>query len=128
MFTQLLPASRRRAIWLVVLLAGCCFPAGAAVLDDLGATALSAELGETLPYDSLAQLRTKLVEEVPHLKAVDTVPENDLVPVEASGNVGEIGGAATDHFLTNPILRASPLMGELQAAARERKAGKLAAE
>ena len=83
----------------------------------------------TLPYDSLAALRTKLIEDVPHLKAIDTVPQNEWQPVEAGGEgSGEFTQPVQHHFLTNPILRASPLMGELQSNARDRKAGKLAAE
>ena len=104
------------------------FPPGEAKENWAILRALSAELGATLPYDSLAQLRTKLIEAVPHLKNIDTVPENEWQPAKAEGNAGEFGSGPSDHFLTNPILRASPLMGELQAAARERKAGKLAAE
>ena len=57
------------------------------------------------------------------------MPENTWEPVEAAGDgSGDFGQAVQDHFLTNPILRAAPLMGELQAGVRERKAGKLAAE
>lgn len=82
-----------------------------------------------MPFDSLAELRTALVAAVPHLKDIDTVPENDWQPVEAGGEgSGSFGQAVQAHFLTNPILRASPLMGELQSNARERQAGKLAAE
>ena len=78
---------------------------------------------------SLAQLRAKLVEAVPHLKDIDQVPKNAWTPVEgANGGTGDFAGVIVDHYLTNPILRAAPLMGELQAGARERKAGKLAAE
>ena len=104
------------------------FPPGEAKENWAILRALSAELGATLPYDSLAQLRSKLVEAVPHLKAIDEVPENDWAVAEADGDAGEFGAAVTDHFLTNPILRAAPLMAELQANARDRKAGKLAAE
>ncbi|MEM9426543.1 MAG: NADH-quinone oxidoreductase subunit NuoG [Pseudomonadota bacterium] len=105
------------------------FPPGEAKENWAILRALSAELGATLPYDSLAQLRGKLIEDVPHLKAIDTVPENDWQPVEASGDgSGEFTETVTAHYLTNPVLRASGLMAELQAAARNRQAGKLAAE
>ncbi len=105
------------------------FPPGEAKENWAILRALSAELGATLPYDSLAQLRTKLVEAVPHLKDIDQVPKNAWTPVEgANGGTGDFAGVIVDHYLTNPILRAAPLMGELQAGARERKAGKLAAE
>ena len=104
------------------------FPPGEAKENWAILRALSAEIGATLPFDTLAQLRAKLVAAVPHLKHVDQVPQNDWRIVDASGDAGDFGLAVTDHYLTNPILRAAPLMAELQASARERKAGKLAAE
>jgi len=39
--------------------------------------ALSAELGATLPFDSLAALRRALVKAVPHLGLIDIIPVND---------------------------------------------------
>ncbi len=105
------------------------FPPGEAKENWAILRALSAELGATLPYDSLAQLRQKMVEAVPHFKAIDTVPENEWQAVEAEGEgSGEFGLAVSAHFLTNPILRAAPLMAELQGNMRERQSGKLAAE
>ena len=105
------------------------FPPGAAKENWAILRALSSELGATLQYDSLAQLRAKLVEAFPHLKAIDQVPQNDWSAVEArAAGSGDFGQVVHDHYLTNPILRAAPLMGELQGLARARKAGKLAAE
>lgn len=105
------------------------FPPGEAKENWAILRALSSELDATLPYDSMAQLRAKLIEAVPHLKDIDQVPENAWEAVEAAGDgSGDFGQAVHDHFLTNPILRASPLMGELQAGVRDRKAGKLAAQ
>ncbi len=91
--------------------------------------ALSAELGQALPYDSLAQLRTALVEAVPHLAQIDQVPENAVQPLEA----GPLGQASfrtviKDFYLTNPIARASQLMAELSALAKARGKQKIAAE
>ncbi|MEP5154255.1 molybdopterin-dependent oxidoreductase, partial [Planktotalea sp.] len=92
--------------------------------------ALSAELDATLPYDSLAALRTELVAEVPHLKQIDDVVENEWQPLPAK----KMGNAAfryalNDFYLTNPIARASELMAELSANAKARGAsGKIAAE
>ena len=83
----------------------------------------------TLPYDSLAALRKALIADHPHLAKIDAVPVNDWQAVEADGDgSGDFGQAVTAHYLTNPILRASSLMAELQAGARERRSGKLAAE
>ncbi len=104
------------------------FPPGEAKENWAILRALSGELDATLPYDSLAQLRAKLIEEVPHLKMVDAVPENEWRAVSGHGGSGDFVAAVSDHYLTNPILRAAPLMGELQSAARDRKPNKLAAE
>ena len=91
--------------------------------------ALSAELGATLPFDSLAELRRALVKAVPHLGVIDDVPLNDPVKLE-QGKLGDgpFMAPSADHYLANPILRASPLMGELSARAKARVTQTLAAE
>lgn len=91
--------------------------------------ALSGELGEALPYDSLPQLRQALVAEVPHLARIDEVPANGwqpVAPVELGG--GQLGQAVSDFYLTNPIARASELMAELSAGAKARRERAVAAE
>ncbi len=90
--------------------------------------ALSAELGQTLPYDSLAQLRKALVAAVPHLAKIDEVPKNSWspLPLKTPGKA-EFRNAIKDFYLTNPIARASSLMGELSANAAAR-GQKIAAE
>jgi NADH-quinone oxidoreductase subunit G len=91
--------------------------------------ALSAEVGEALPYDSLAQLRSALIEAVPHLKQIDQVPANDWSPLPTA-KLGEATfvTAIRDHYLTNPIARASAIMAELSANAAARANPKVAAE
>ncbi|AUQ74931.1 NADH-quinone oxidoreductase subunit NuoG [Phaeobacter piscinae] len=91
--------------------------------------ALSAELDAKLPYDSLAQLRTELVAEVPHLARIDDVADNEgpALAVEAMGKAAFLP-AVKDFYLTNPIARASQLMAELSAGAKARGAEKIAAE
>ena len=91
--------------------------------------ALSAELGATQPWNSLAELRHALIEAVPHLAEIDAVPENTWkrVPLRKPGKA-TFRNAISEHYLTNPIARASKLMGELAALAADRKSGKLAAE
>ncbi|SLN42626.1 NADH-quinone oxidoreductase chain 3 [Roseivivax jejudonensis] len=91
--------------------------------------ALSAEAGQQLPYDSLGQLRQKMVEVAPHLAELDRVPENtwQAVPAGKLGK-GDFDLAIEDFFLTNPIARASELMAELSANARARSEPKVAAE
>ena len=91
--------------------------------------ALSAELGRTQPWDSLAELRRALIDAVPHLAQIDEVPANTWQPVEA-GTLGSASfrNAIADFYLTNPIARSSPLMAELSAMAAARRAPAMAAE
>ncbi|AXI55342.1 NADH-quinone oxidoreductase subunit G [Sulfitobacter sp. JL08] len=91
--------------------------------------ALSAEMGAQLPYDSLAQLRSALVGDAPHLALIDEVPENTW-QAEPKGKLGKatFRNALGDFYLTNPIARASELMAELSAGAKARNSGKIAAE
>ena len=91
--------------------------------------ALSAELDATLPFDSIAQLRTALFEAVPHLGDIDVVAENEW-NAEKAGKLGkaDFRNAVTDFYLTNPIARASELMAELSAGAKARRDGAMAAE
>ncbi|MCA0995664.1 NADH-quinone oxidoreductase subunit NuoG [Alloyangia pacifica] len=91
--------------------------------------ALSAELGAKQPWDSLAQLRQALVAEVPHLAQIDTVPENEWVPLETD-KLGDASfrNAVKDFWLTNPIARASVLMAELSENAKARRDAPMAAE
>ncbi|MEP3333009.1 NADH-quinone oxidoreductase subunit NuoG [Sedimentitalea sp.] len=91
--------------------------------------ALSAEMGATLPYDSLAQLRKALVTAVPHLAQIDDVPENDVQPLQAAPlGKASFRPAISDFYLTNPIARASALMAELSAATKARGQDQIAAE
>ena len=91
--------------------------------------ALSAELGATLPWDSLAALRRALVEAHPHLGQVDQVADNGWTrialraPAKASFRL-----PVRDFYLTNPIARASAVMAEMSALAKTRTATPLAAE
>lgn len=91
--------------------------------------ALSAELDATLPYNSLAALRTALIADVPHLADIDVVAENDWQPLKTKKlGKADFVNAVTDFYLTNPIARASTLMAELSANAKARKSAPLAAE
>ncbi|MCA0942899.1 NADH-quinone oxidoreductase subunit NuoG [Salipiger pacificus] len=91
--------------------------------------ALSAEVGKTLPWDSLAQLRQALVAAVPHLAQIDMVPENEWVALETD-KLGDASfrNAVKDFWLSNPIARASVLMAELSANAKARREAPMAAE
>ncbi|MEM6467275.1 MAG: molybdopterin-dependent oxidoreductase, partial [Pseudomonadota bacterium] len=96
------------------------FPPGDAKENWAIMRALSAELGATLPYNSLAELRTKLVGEFPHLGAIDVVPLNEW-QAEPRGTLGtgDLTSPITHHYQTNPILRASQTMAELAKLAAD---------
>lgn len=105
------------------------FPPGEAKENWAILRALSGEMGNVLPYDSLVQLRQALVAEVPHLKKVDQVIDSDWTPLPE----GKLGHAdfrlpIRDFYLTNPIARASELMAELSANAKARRDTPVAAE
>jgi NADH-quinone oxidoreductase subunit G len=91
--------------------------------------ALSAEMGATLPFDSIAALRKSLVKDVPHLADVDQVPENEWSALP-KGKLGKasFAPALSDFYLSNPIARASELMAELSSNAAARRANPMAAE
>jgi NADH-quinone oxidoreductase subunit G len=92
--------------------------------------ALSAELNRTLPWDSLAQLRGHLVAAHPHLAGIDQVPGNAwaALPVRPMATA-TFRNALKGFYLTNPIARASAVMGELAAMEAARAASRqMAAE
>ncbi|MGB7286473.1 MAG: NADH-quinone oxidoreductase subunit NuoG [Salaquimonas sp.] len=81
--------------------------------------ALSAHIGQALPFDSLSQLRTQLYSEYPHFATIDEVATGDIADVKAlaKGKVGKVlkSGFASpikDFYMTNPIARASKVMAE----------------
>ena len=86
--------------------------------------ALSDVLGHRLPFDSLAQLRGKLYAEHPHLARLDEIAPADGAAVGAAAKIGgRLGKAAftspvKDFYLTNPIARASAVMAECSALAK----------
>lgn len=104
------------------------FPPGEAREDWAILRALSAVLGQTLEFDSLAQLRAKLFEAVPHMAAVDEIETGDAADIEkladAKAKMDPAGFANVirDFYLTNPIARASKVMAECSALAKTRAA------
>ncbi|MCZ4351164.1 NADH-quinone oxidoreductase subunit NuoG [Roseovarius aestuarii] len=91
--------------------------------------ALSGEMGAALPYDSVAQLRQALVAVAPHLAQIDVVPENEWQALElAKPGDAALRNAIKDHYLTNPIARASQLMAQLSADTAARRSAPVAAE
>jgi NADH-quinone oxidoreductase subunit G len=99
------------------------FPPGDAREDWAIFRALSAVIGKPLPFNSLSELRAKLYAEFPHLARVDEIAPSsaaDLAPI-ARASVSTTGATYAspigDYYLTNPIARASAVMGECQQLA-----------
>jgi NADH-quinone oxidoreductase subunit G len=102
------------------------FPPGEAREEWAIFRALSDVLGVKLPYDSLAALRQALFKEHPHLARIGQVMPSGPSDVRqlsmAGGNVDKapFTPAIEDFYLTNPIARASAIMGECSALAEAR--------
>jgi NADH-quinone oxidoreductase subunit G len=97
------------------------FPPGEARENWAVLRALSAVLGATLPFDSLAELRMRMFAAVPHLAALDVVPENAWTPAPRGDmSATEFAPSAGDHYQANPIARASEVMAELARLAMAR--------
>ncbi|MFP3920648.1 MAG: NADH-quinone oxidoreductase subunit NuoG [Dichotomicrobium sp.] len=97
------------------------FPPGEAREDWAIIRALSGHLGRALPFDTLAELRTALYRDHPHLAQIDEFLPGATADIEtlAKGDA-EVGTAPfttpiESYYLTNPIARASHVMQE-QAA------------
>ncbi|WP_439137168.1 NADH-quinone oxidoreductase subunit NuoG [Roseicyclus sp.] len=105
------------------------FPPGEAKENWAILRALSGEIGAVQPWNSLAELRQALIAVVPHLAMIDEVATNSgaALPLGKLG-VASFVNAVRDHFLTNPIARASTLMAELSANAKAREKTAIAAE
>ena len=86
--------------------------------------ALSDVLGKKLPFDSLLQLRAKLYEAHPHFAGIDEIAAGNIADLSAlakkGGTMANSGFASPikDFYLTNPIARASAVMAECSALAR----------
>ncbi|MBX7247656.1 MAG: NADH-quinone oxidoreductase subunit NuoG [Caulobacteraceae bacterium] len=98
------------------------FPKGEAREDWAIIRALSERVGQTLPFDSLAALRAKLMADHPGFGQVDYVAPGQPLNLKALGAKGSLGAAAfaspvKDFYMTNPIARASATMAECSAAA-----------
>ncbi|GAA5071809.1 NADH-quinone oxidoreductase subunit NuoG [Roseibacterium beibuensis] len=105
------------------------FPPGEAKENWAILRALSAEVGKTLPWNTLAQLRHEVVADVPYLELVDEVIENEWLPLPAKPLAkADFVLAIHDHYLVNPVARASTVMAELSANAKARANAPMAAE
>jgi NADH-quinone oxidoreductase subunit G len=97
------------------------FPPGEAREDWKILRALSAVLGDALPFDSLQELRAKMYQACPNLALFDLVGPADKAAIEtlaarpAKPGKDRFGVAITDYFLSNPVARASAIMASLSA-------------
>ncbi len=88
--------------------------------------ALSGVLGVALPFNSLAELRAMMFAEVPHLAALDQVPQNEWQAARGKKPGKTVfKNPISDFYLTNPIARASAVMAEVSKGA---SGAKMAAE
>jgi NADH-quinone oxidoreductase subunit G len=104
------------------------FPPGDAREDWAILRALSDVLGRRLPFDSLAQLRRTLYAAHPHLAAIGEIAPGDgpaamqaLAASSGTPSREPFASPILDFYLTNPIARASRVMAECSAIARERR-------
>jgi NADH-quinone oxidoreductase subunit G len=83
--------------------------------------ALSAQVGHTLPYDSLGALRTAMYKVAPGLARIGQQIPGEVAAVEALAKrepkveAKPFEPVIADFYLTNPIARASAVMAELSA-------------
>ena len=95
------------------------FAPGEAKEDWTILRALSARVGQTLPYDTLPALRAWMYKACPQLAALDCVETRSVPGLETLAKLSgamtaePFGVAVKDFYLTNPIARASAVMAGL---------------
>jgi len=100
------------------------FPPGDAKEDWAIFRALSAVIGQPLPFNSLTQLRAAMYAEFPHLARIDQIAPGSADDIKTlaktsveTANAKLTASPVKDFYLTNPIARASAVMGECAALA-----------
>ena len=99
------------------------FPPGDAKEDWAIVRALSGAIGQALPFGSLAQLRAALYADFPHLARIDQISTGSIADVAKLAKAGiktksaPYASPVADFYLSNPIARASAVMGECAAMA-----------
>jgi NADH-quinone oxidoreductase subunit G len=99
------------------------FPPGEGKEDWAIIRALSGAIGKPLPFNSLTQLRAALYAEFPHLGRIDQIASGSIDEIKKLAKAGiktksaTYGSAVNEFYLSNPIARASAVMGECAATA-----------
>ncbi|MEM8759176.1 MAG: molybdopterin-dependent oxidoreductase [Pseudomonadota bacterium] len=113
----------------VQMAARAAFPPGDAREDWAVLRALSARIGHTLPFDTLEALRQQLFEAHPHLAKLDRIAAVEWQPVSAAGSLSARPfETPTEHYMVNPVTRASAVLAECSKLAAKREDQPLAAE
>ncbi|MEO1468835.1 MAG: molybdopterin-dependent oxidoreductase, partial [Pseudomonadota bacterium] len=114
----------------VQMAARASFPPGDAREDWAVLRALSGRLSHTLPFDSLDALRAQLFEAHPHFTSLNAIARAEWTRVTSDVALGDAPFAmAAEHFLVNPVARASQVLAECsRLAAERREAAPIAAE
>jgi NADH-quinone oxidoreductase subunit G len=105
------------------------FPPGDGREDWAIIRALSEYLENTLPFNSLADLRAALYKDYPHFAAIDGIKAGNGSEVESLAAGSKSAGDAPftqfidDFYQTNPVARASAVLTELSALARSNEEG-----
>ncbi|MCS6758433.1 MAG: NADH-quinone oxidoreductase subunit NuoG [Candidatus Devosia euplotis] len=99
------------------------FPPGDAKEDWAIIRALSGAMGKPLPFNSLTQLRAAIYAEFPHLVRIDQIVSGNVADIAKLAKAATktksapFSSAVTEFYLSNPIARASAVMGECAATA-----------
>jgi len=90
------------------------FPLGDAREDWTIVRAFSQQVGHTLPYDDLHQLRRKLAKDHPIFEQVDSLQQAEWQPFGEDGEMGSAPFASSieTFYMTDPISRASITMAK----------------
>ncbi len=120
--------TEKRGMWVnmegrVQMNARAVFPKGEAKEDWAIYRALSDRVGKPLPYNTLDELREKLIADHPVFGGLDHAPghasaaEFDVASLGEAGDMGAapFRSAVSDFYLTNAIARASKTMAECSA-------------
>lgn len=92
-------------------------PPGEAKADWQIIELIAKSLDRVFPYNSLAELRSKMVEIAPHFAELDVVVEAEMFSVGEAGKINSAPITATflDFYMSDPISRASKTMARCKS-------------